>query len=118
MIGEWRVVEYPVHPAEDVVEDAGERGPLVVGNVLEGHLVGLWEDPRLEGETSRVRGQTDEGFVLRDDPLLFLELRLDDFAVEAGSSGRLVEAIEGIDLLHDSTRHDRRRDELRVRMGD
>src|SRR5207247_10692970 len=87
---EGRVVEDSVHSAQDVLEDSGEGSPLVVGDVLEGHFVRLRENPRLEGETSRVRGQADERFVLRDDPLLFLELRLDDFAVEAGSSGRLL----------------------------
>jgi len=118
VIVEGRIVEDAEHSTQDVFEDAGERGALVVRDVFEGHLMGLREDPGLEREPGRIGGKADERLVFRDDPLLFLELRLDDFAIEAGSPGRLVESIEGIDLLHDPTRHDRRRNELRVRMGD
>src|SRR5207245_2561914 len=72
VIVEGRVVEDAEHPTEDVLEDAGERGALVVRDVLEGHLMGLREDPGLEREPGRIGGKADERLVFRDDTLLFL----------------------------------------------
>src|SRR2546425_11380100 len=56
VIVEGRVVEDAEHPTQDVLEDAGERGALVVRDVLEGHLMGLREDPGLEREPGRIGG--------------------------------------------------------------
>src|SRR5438132_6819535 len=56
VIVEGRVVEDAEHPTQDILEDAGERGALVVRDVLEGHLMGLREDPGLEREAGRIGG--------------------------------------------------------------
>src|SRR2546422_7717843 len=56
VIVEGRIVEDAEHSTQDVFEDAGERGALVVRDVFEGHLMGLREDPGLERKPGRVGG--------------------------------------------------------------
>src|SRR3972149_10023382 len=50
VVVERRIVQDAIHAAEHVLQDVGQGCAFIVREVLEGHLVGLREDPRLEGE--------------------------------------------------------------------
>src|SRR5213594_2236475 len=117
VIVEWRVVQDLVQSTEDVLQDSGEWGSLIIREVLERHLMGLRKNPRLEREPRRVGGEGDEHLVLRDDSLLLLLLCLHDVAPDARAPGRLVVSRRRGGLLHDSPGDNRGRDELGVRVG-
>ena len=91
------------------VVDAG------LGDVLEMAGVVLGHDPGLERKPAGVGAEGREVGRVEDDPLLDGELLLDHVAVDAAAA--VVEELQGAGhLFPDRDRHDRRDDQLAVRV--
>src|SRR5213594_682682 len=109
------IVQRPVHAAQEVAEDAGQRPQLIHAGLLERGAVTRGQDPRLERKARREGGDGHEAVALDDEPAAASTLLPHDVAPHAALLDLPVLGGAG-QLLGDHDRNDGQRDELRVRM--
>jgi hypothetical protein len=110
-----RPLQHAVETRQHILQNRSELLELSFLGLLEGALVGLRDDPYLEGESGSKRGQNDEALILRDQARALFLLLAKNIAKDAPLF-EVVVFTRAVHLFAHPLGDNRQGDELGVRM--